>query len=69
MYLSYQISIRKPDKSVFENLLNNHDLNPEETLFIDDMPEHIKAAKKLGIRTYLIKDGDEISKINLTETS
>ena len=31
-----------------------------EVLFIDDSPQHIQRAKKLGIQTYHLKDDEEI---------
>ncbi len=52
MYLSYKVRMRKPDAEIFELLLKENNLLPEETLFIDDSIQHIEAAKKLGIQTY-----------------
>lgn len=51
-YLSYRIGLRKPNQEIFENLLFDAHLKPENTLFIDDSLEHINAASTLGIRTY-----------------
>jgi FMN phosphatase YigB (HAD superfamily) len=48
-YLSHHIHLRKPDKEIFEYVLSDADIKAEETLFIDDSPQHIEAAKKLGI--------------------
>jgi len=52
IYLSYKIKMRKPDAEIFELVLKENNLDPAETLFIDDSPQHIEAAKKLGIQTY-----------------
>lgn len=52
MYLSYQIHLRKPDAAIFQYVLDKNQLDPAETLFIDDSPQHIEGAKKLGIQTY-----------------
>ncbi len=52
MYLSYEIGMRKPDAEIFEFVLKENTLKPNETLFIDDSIQHIEAAKKLGIGTY-----------------
>lgn len=52
LYLSYEIGMRKPDAEIFEFVLRENNLNPAETLFIDDSIQHIEAAKKLGIGTY-----------------
>ena len=51
-YLSYRIGLRKPSQEIFEYLLHDAHLKPENTLFIDDSLEHINAASTLGIRTY-----------------
>jgi glucose-1-phosphatase len=52
VYLSYQINMRKPDAEIFEMVINENHLLPDETLFIDDSLQHLESAKKLGIQTY-----------------
>lgn len=52
LYLSYKIGMRKPDAEIFELVLSENKLNPQETLFIDDSIQHIESAKTLGIQTY-----------------
>ena len=52
LYLSYKIGMSKPDAGIFELVLSENKLKPEETLFIDDSIQHIEGAKKLGIQTY-----------------
>lgn len=52
-YYSCDIGMRKPDAEIFEHVLHLHDLNPAETLFIDDSAQHIEGAGKCGIRTML----------------
>ena len=52
VYLSYKINMRKPDVEIFQFVLTENNLIPEETLFIDDSPQHLEGAKKLGIHTY-----------------
>ncbi len=52
IYLSYKVKMRKPDIEIFELVLNENNLDPAETLFIDDSPQHLEGAKKLGIQTY-----------------
>lgn len=39
----------KPDKRMFEHLLEMHSLHPSNSVFIDDAPENTKAAIQLGI--------------------
>ena len=40
----------KPDHSIYHCLLNRYNLIPGETIFIDDLPQNIAAAKEVGIR-------------------
>ncbi len=59
VYLSYVIGMRKPESRIFEYVLNENDLKPEETLFIDDSVQHIESAANLGIKTYFFKPEEE----------
>lgn len=52
LYLSYEVGMRKPDAEIFELVLSENKLKPEETLFIDDSPQHIASAQQLGIQAY-----------------
>ena len=52
VYYSHELQLRKPTAAVFEAVLERNDLVPAETIFIDDSPQHIDGAKKLGIHTY-----------------
>lgn len=58
-YLSHEINLRKPDPGIFEFVLNENGLKPEQAFFIDDTQEHIDAANKLGIKTWKLDDEKE----------
>lgn len=58
-YLSQEINLRKPDPSIYEYVLEQHQLKPEETLFIDDTRENTEAAEKLNIHTWNIDPAKE----------
>jgi len=60
VYYSHHIGMRKPDKKIFEFILKENNLIPNETLFIDDSPQHIASAKELGIQTIFLKKGTTI---------
>lgn len=55
-YYSYTIGHRKPDHEAFEFVLADSNLNPSETLFIDDLAKNIDAASELGIQTFHASD-------------
>ncbi len=50
-YFSYQVNLIKPEPEFYQLLLNNHNLKPEETLFIDDLKHNIDGASALGLNT------------------
>lgn len=60
VYFSHQIGLRKPDAAVFELILTENQLSPQETLFIDDSWQHIETAKSLGINTIFLEKGKSI---------
>ncbi|SKB40791.1 putative hydrolase of the HAD superfamily [Salegentibacter holothuriorum] len=58
-YLSHEINFRKPDAEIYEFVLQQHNLEPQECLFIDDTKENTEAAKNLGIHTWNIDPAQE----------
>lgn len=60
IYFSYEIGMRKPDFEIFEYVLRKEKLTSREVLFIDDSPQHIEAAKKLGIHAYCLCEGEDV---------
>ncbi len=60
VYYSHFVGKRKPNANIFEQVLHENNLTPAETLFIDDSPQHIATAVKLGIQTYLMKAPDTL---------
>lgn len=57
VYLSHRVGLRKPEKEIFQLVLEENGLNAEHTLFIDDSPQHIESAKQLGIQTIYLEKG------------
>lgn len=60
VYFSSDIKMRKPDSEIFEFVLQENNLNPTKTLFIDDTEQHILGAQKVGIQTYHLQKGEMI---------
>jgi putative hydrolase of the HAD superfamily len=57
------MGMRKPDKAIFEFVLNENQLDPEETVFIDDTIIHVNGAKQAGINAYLLTKGAEFKEL------
>ena len=51
IYESYKIGMRKPEKRIYEHVLNDLNIKPENTIFLDDLGMNLKTAKLLGIHT------------------
>ncbi len=67
-YYSNQIGYRKPNAEAFNYVMSKNNLNPAETLFIDDSKQHIEGAKKVKLNTYLLKKGEDISALFLDKS-
>ncbi len=51
LYISSELGLMKPDPAIYEHVLTDAGLVPEETLFIDDNPDNLLAANALGVQT------------------
>ena len=60
VYFSNQIGMRKPNEDVFFYIIKKNKLDVSKTLFIDDSPQHIKTAKKIGFKTHHLNDSEDI---------
>ncbi len=59
IYTSYEIKAVKPEKYIFEYMIQDAGLLPEETLFVDDGSANIKMAKGLGMLTFQPINGED----------
>jgi len=53
-YYSQDMFMRKPNVEIFKKVIAENNLVPEETLFIDDSPQHLVGAKQAGFHTLLM---------------
>lgn len=51
LYLSYRVKASKPGKEIYEYLIKDSGINPEEALFIDDSKANIEAGAEMGLNT------------------
>jgi putative hydrolase of the HAD superfamily len=61
VYYSFAIGCRKPEPESFLRVLNDNNLKAAETLYIDDSPQHIVAAKALGIQAVLFQNDSDLN--------
>jgi 2-haloacid dehalogenase len=56
----------KPEPEIFRRLLERFELRPESTLFVDDSPRNVRAARELGIQAVLFESPAAFERV-LTE--
>ena len=59
IFASYELGVVKPDARFFEHVLEATGSRPEETVFVDDGPHNVEAAKALGIHTLCPANGED----------
>ena len=63
IFFSYMIGDRKPSENVFKHILAKHELNADETLFIDDCEKHCIGARKIGLNTIWLQKPKDICEL------
>jgi len=58
--VSYKEKLMKPEKDIYDKLMTTYEINPQESIFIDDTRENIEAATKLGFETILFTTDREL---------
>jgi glucose-1-phosphatase len=63
VYYSNELGLRKPGPEVFEKVISDSGINPQNTLFLDDTKTNIETARSLRIKCILIDEEFTIEKI------
>lgn len=50
---SYEVGVNKPDKKIFETLVQKSQVEPSSVFFADDNSDNLAGAKEVGITTFL----------------
>ena len=54
-YYSFEMGMRKPEKRIFNRVVEEMNFDPSQTLFIDDSPQHVEGAKAIGLKAMLLE--------------
>ena len=69
VFLSYELHLRKPDKKIYQHIIDYIKLPPQNIIYTDDRDELVDAAKKLGIDAFVFRSLDlfkeELTKRNV----
>lgn len=52
LFLSYELGYLKPEKEIYQKVLEKIKIKPEEILYVDDIKEFVEAAKECGWNAY-----------------
>lgn len=59
-YYSHLVKMAKPDVEIYEHVLKSNNLQPDQTLFLDDNTDNLAGANKAGIKTFHVQHPDQI---------
>jgi len=58
--ISYEVHMVKPERRIYQYLLDKYDLKAEECAFFEDRPANVEAARRIGIEAYQVKSEAEL---------
>jgi putative hydrolase of the HAD superfamily len=61
VYTSHLMGVIKPDPAFWRFILEKENVKPEETFFVDDSAENIRAAEKTGLRVHHFTGAEKLS--------
>ncbi len=56
---SHEVGQTKPHKEIYQALLSQMNIKPEELVYSDDNPERLAGAKELGINTFVFENFEQ----------
>lgn len=63
-YYSHLVGFRKPEIEIFEEILEDREIEANETLFIDDSLQHVEGAREAGLHAYHLQAGSSIMSLD-----
>jgi putative hydrolase of the HAD superfamily len=58
--VSYKEKLLKPEKEIYEKIIDKYNLEPSQTIFVDDMKENVRAAMKLGLKGIILENPKDL---------
>ena len=55
VFLSYEMQLAKPDRAIYEAVVEATGIKPEETLYVEDSTENYEAGKAFGFRSVKVE--------------
>jgi len=61
-FFSYELGLLKPDRRVYEHVLDKIEVPAEQVVFFDDNQANIRAAAAVGLQSVLVSGFEELAK-------
>lgn len=58
-YTSFELHLLKPDKAIYQAVLDDTGMQPEEVFFLDDREDNCQSAREMGIHAYQVTPGED----------
>jgi putative hydrolase of the HAD superfamily len=58
---SFKEKLLKPEKEIYDKIIREYNLKPNETVFIDDMKVNVEAAKEFGLEGIVLDNPKNLS--------
>lgn len=62
VYYSHDMGLRKPDRIIYDRVVQENSLAPSQTLFLDDTVHNLDGASLAGLQTFHVTNADELFK-------
>lgn len=66
-YYSHLVGDRKPNTSIFQRVIDENQLDPAKTLFLDDTDHNLVGAAQVGLQTAHVTQKNPIESLNLLD--
>lgn len=63
---SHEVGVRKPDRKIYELLIERYNLLPSECLYVDDKEKNLHPAADLGMKTHLFTSAQMLKNVIFT---
>ncbi|MGD1980060.1 MAG: HAD family phosphatase [Akkermansiaceae bacterium] len=63
-HFSHQVGALKPHPDFYQRAIEDYELNPTETIYLDDLPENIATGKEMGFHSWQYDYNDHQSCLN-----
>lgn len=60
LFLSHELGYIKPEKDIYQRVIDETKINPNEILYIDDVKEFVEAARECGWNTFHFSSNESL---------